>query len=371
MDNKKGKIVSIALVAFMLLTLVAGCTRQQAEETDTPEMQQTVTITNSSGKEVEVPKSPKRVVVLYSQIPIAMKAIGVDINDRIVGLSEYAADHYNMLFPELTKKPKVGPNHFEVDYEKLIDLEPQIIMTTPFSVKRLELEEKLKSTDIKVVALDFDLECFQETVQTLGEIFNKEERATEYANFWLSQLEVVEERVSELSPDEKVRCYGEGTQQPYKTVSSGASLHEVMELAGGMNIAADLETRSPEVDPEWVIEQNPEVIFKYPMGAEYQGGFGHTEVEPFSDMRSEIRGRTGLTEVEAVKEDNIYILSRDIAAGAFENIGVLYVAKILYPELFEDIDPEAQLKEMVEKYLGLDFENLKGIFVYPCLWRNE
>ena len=58
-------------------------------------------------------------------------------------------------------------------------------------------------------------------------------------------------------------------------------------------------------------------------------------------------------------------MSQLIKTGVFENVAICYMAKIFYPELFEDMNPEEYLKEMVEKYLGLDYATMKGVYVYP------
>jgi iron complex transport system substrate-binding protein len=104
------------------------------------------------------------------------------------------------------------------------------------------------------------------------------------------------------------------------------------------------------------------------MGADYQGGFGNTDTAPFEEMRTEIIGRTGFDQIKAVQDGEIYIVSQIIKTGAFENVAICYIAKILYPELFPGLDPTAHLREMVEKYLELDFEEMKGVFVYPEPW---
>ena len=47
-------------------------------------------------------------------------------------------------------------------------------------------------------------------------------------------------------------------------------------------------------------------------------------------------------------------------------IGTAYLAKLFYPDLFQDIDPEAIHQEYVDRFLKIDF-NVKdnGTFVYP------
>ena len=44
--------------------------------------------------------------------------------------------------------------------------------------------------------------------------------------------------------------------------------------------------------------------------------------------------------------------------------GTAYMAKILYPELFKDVDPEAILKEYFDKWQGIPY---LVVYIYPSL----
>ena len=359
MRGRGFRAILLAL-AIAALILGPGCVKREAG----PAPEKLITITDLAGRTVELRQNPQRVITVYSQIPIAMRCLGIDL-ERIIGTDAFTISQYGKLLPELEGKEIVGRHFIKLDYEKIVDLEPELVLAVPTTLKRTEIEEKLKPAGIKVVALDFKIENFRKTLELLGKIFDREKEAREFADFWFGKLEEVKKKVEGLSEDEKVKVYPEISQRPYVTASKGSTLHELITLAGGINISAGLEGRSPEVDPEWVVEQNPDVILKYPMGAEYQGGFGKRETEPFEEMRREIMERPGFDRIKAVREGQVYILSRDILGGVFENVGVCYVAKILYPDLFRDLDPEAYLKELVERYLGLDFEQVRGVFIYP------
>ena len=358
-----GVILLSAFVILDALLLEPGCARKASS----PAPEELITVTDLAGRRVELRQNPQRVVVLYSQIPIAMRCLNISL-DRIIGTDAFTIRQYSRLLPELEEKEIVGRHFLDLDYEKIIDLEPELVLTVPGALKRTGIAEKLEPAGIKVVALDFKIKSFRKTLELLGKIFEREEEAKEFADFWFGKLEEVKRRAEELSEEQKVRVYPEGTQRPYVTASKGHTLNEIITLAGGVNISAGLKGRSPEVDPEWVVERDPDVILKYPMGAKYQGGFGKADVGPFEEMRKEIMERPGFDRIKAVREGRVYILSRDILGGVFENVGVCYVAKILYPDLFKDLDPEAYLEEMVESHLGLDFEEVRGVFVHPCPW---
>jgi iron complex transport system substrate-binding protein len=381
MLEKKNRIITVLLIVLVLLfpaTLWAGGGKEkeaetstekpeskETEETTQPSQPETVRITDSSGRVVELPYPVERSIITYSQLLLVIKALGVG-DESVNGLDEFTYNQYETIFTGLANTPTVGKNLFNLDIEKVIDLEPQVLISTPSTLRRMpELEAQLEKVGIKFVGLDFDIENVENVIITLGAMFGKEDRAEDFADFWFDKLDLVKSEVDAMSEEEKVKVYWENTASGYVTISKKSSAHEIVTLAGGNNIAQDLEGRSPEVDPEWVITQDPDVIMHYPMGNNYQGGFGTSDTEPFKRIRQEIISRPGFDQIKAVKSDEVYICSQIIKTGAFENIAVIYVAKALYPDLFKDLDPAAELKEMVEKYLGLSWATMDGVFIYP------
>ena len=48
--------------------------------------------------------------------------------------------------------------------------------------------------------------------------------------------------------------------------------------------------------------------------------------------------------------------------------GCAYYAKWLYPELFEDMDPNAIHQEYLDRFIGIDLDRDEhGVFVFPLL----
>jgi iron complex transport system substrate-binding protein len=73
--------------------------------------------------------------------------------------------------------------------------------------------------------------------------------------------------------------------------------------------------------------------------------------------------RSGMEVIDAVKNGRVYIISTD-AASIHPSIFNSYVAKWLYPELFQDLDPVSIHKEWLNEFLGVEF---KGVYAYPLL----
>jgi len=70
--------------------------------------------------------------------------------------------------------------------------------------------------------------------------------------------------------------------------------------------------------------------------------------------------------ITAVKNDRVYILSNDILGGAQHFIGIAYLAKILHPTRFEEMDPKIIHQEYLTRFQGLDYDiDEEGVFIYP------
>ncbi len=78
--------------------------------------------------------------------------------------------------------------------------------------------------------------------------------------------------------------------------------------------------------------------------------------------------RPELQEVPAVESGNVYVVTNDVYRGARDFVGIGYLAKRFYPELFEDLDPKATHQEYLTRFQGLDYDlDAQGVFVYPPL----
>lgn len=70
-----------------------------------------------------------------------------------------------------------------------------------------------------------------------------------------------------------------------------------------------------------------------------------------------------------MKKGDVYLVSgcfRNDATGGL--IGVAYMAKLFFPEIFADLDPQAIHQEYLTRFLRLDYNiSEHGVFIYPPL----
>ena len=332
--------------------------------TPTPEptpLPTAITITDSAGREIELPFPLERVVVLNPPNAEVMRALGVA--DRVIGISgSLAKPDY---WPGLSQKPVVAEHaHGEPDFEKIIELDPQIVLTygTHRAVDVAAMADTLAPAGIEVVGIDcYKLDTLFADIETLGEMFAKEEEADELIGFLQGIPQMVESKVEDLKPEEKVTVYAESHGGDYMAFGPGSTWHDMIEIAGGSNIFADAAKSSVEVDPEVLLERNPQVILKDTRRAPKMG-YGVTDTEPMQAYLDEFTARPGWSELDAVKDGRVYVVSSALGAGPTKIITILYFAKILYPERFADVDPDSILAQYYEEFQGVEF---KGVFMYP------
>lgn len=164
---------------------------------------------------------------------------------------------------------------------------------------------------------------------------------------------------SMLSEEDRRKIESAGIEigYPYSTMASATTFHNLTVAAGGINIAADQPVDYPTVDPEWVVERDPDIIFSYATNTADEN-----LTDKMKEIHDEIISWPELVDVKAVKNDQVYILGNPVAWGISSVVGDLYLAKWFHPDLFEDIDPEAVHREFLLKFFG---EQLTEKSVYP------
>ena len=325
-----------------------------------------LTLIDSADRTVTVNKPIERIVVLTYPDAEAIKIVKAE--ERVVGVSSDIKAR-ETFFPELSKLPSAGVTS-NPDLERIIELNPDIIFTGKLKSMGTNLENKLPDT-IAVTCWDMGrLEVMTKNIQMLGYILGNMEDAREFCTFYQEYIdEMIGERVSEIPDSDRERVYIEYCDD-YIAFATGSSGHEICVAAGGANIASDLpcfsEKPIAEVDKEWLIEENPDVIVKAVRCKSGLCGYGEDDPEAMRLERERIMSRSGWEGMTAVSEKRVYLIDMDLVGSTANFVGATYMAKWLYPDIFEDLDPEAFHQEYLTRFQRLDYDlDGNGVFVYP------
>ena len=369
-------VVAVTLVASLFATSCAP--EKDGEVTpeptldwlieDTPDQ---VTLIDSAGREVTVRKPVERLIVYMPSMAEAIQII--DATDKVVGVGSIIAGggkwgKSEKLFPVLSNLPVCG-HQMEMDYEAVLMLNPDVVINYGWCSPD-EAQEHLPG--ITVIALNFikpsDIE---EEFRKLGYILDNRDEAEEFIGWYEGYLDTINDRIETLSDDEKPTVYYSGPQgEFYKTSPKGSSagLYEMSVIAGGRNIAAALPLGGNfiTVDPEWVVEQNPDIIVS-PAWPDVEGGYGTDNTSGMKEIRDSVMNRPELAEFTAVKNGMVFVCNYDIVVSpASCIIALVYHAKWFHPNIFDDLDPQAIHQEYVNRFLRIDFNVYEhGVFVYP------
>ena len=292
--------------------------------------------------------------------PEAFCAFGV--GDRLVGVTD-SAKKYGELDTCLKDVPGVG-GPTTPDVEMILKLKPQIVTSYVCYYNagyHSKLEETLNAAGIKLVVIDFHKpKTYCNAIRTTGYMLNKRERAEELINFEQQHLNLIKERVEDLTDEQKPRVYWDGYKD-YQTIGSTSPNHDNIIMCGGINIFADLPTSYPTIDSEAVIERNPQVILKWVSITRCPIGYDVTNTGPLEELRQDVMSRPGWDHTDAVKNGQVYLLSSRTVS-THSCVLLSYMAKWFHPELFEDIDPVDIHREWIERFLGIEY---KGVYAYP------
>ena len=307
----------------------------------------------------------------------ALRAI--DATDMIVATNNYVVAR-DVFFPELSKLPLIGGSWHQPDYEAILNHNPDAVVTylpqaAYWAGRKGEWEEKLPG--VHIIALGFvnpptgnkwtDRDKYNDLIQStrkLGYILDKEDEAEEFCDWWGGYFNTIKSRTDQLTEDEKPRVYMGWITGLYSTPGTTRQLR-ICDIAGGRNIAADLPSFG-EVDPEWVIEQNPDIITKNHYTKSPGLCYQVDDPSVFSEEQDSILNRPELANVDAVKNGRVYIITPKFTNGPSTILAIAYYAKWFHPELFEDLDPEEIHQEYLDRFQPIDYDlDEHGVFAYP------
>jgi len=339
--------------------------------------EKTLTIIDSSERIVTINKPVERLVVGFRFILETLRPLKVP-TEMIVGVPSGVgeSDERTKYFSEYQDLPLIG-NLWGPNIEAILSLNPDLV----FMYYRTSNPE----TTIDVLNMDgIPVACFASGVASsysvfgynyypietkmLGYVLDKEDEAEEFINWYEGVVYPIIERAKDIPEEDRPKVYVESYSNPY-SISTDSHI----ESAGGKNIFAD---SSGTINPESVIEQNPDIIVKIVSTYTFDDdvtGYLVTDTSKIAEVREEIMNRPELANVTAVKNGEVYVISAYLTGGGPDSgarnfLELAYFAKLFHPEIFADLDPQAIHQEYLTRFQGLDIDlNERGVFVYPPL----
>lgn len=275
-----------------------------------------LTIMDADGVELTFEKAPERIASISPAETEILFALG--LGDRIVAVSDYCN------YPEeALALPKLG-GVYDPNIEAILAAEADLIVGglslqgEPAEAIR-GLGQTLYRSDQQYISDIF------EVIATIGLITDHQVEAEALIASMKAEMDRVTAAVADLPEEERKKVFVEFA--PGFTVGQGEYMHELIELAGGYNIAGDV-TGWTHIDEEKVIADNPDVIF-------YAEGL--IDFDTNLPMDELIVNRPGWESINAVRNGQLYGLDEDeLSRPGPRLINVLLdIAYALYPERME------------------------------------
>lgn len=315
-------------------------------------------------KIVTVPMPVEKIIILNLACAEAIRCIKAE--DKVIAVGSSTVEGSSKdFFSELSSLPTVG-KWSEPDIEAIIHLQPDLVIADLRTPDTEILEDKLEGSCITTIRMGFTYPDYSlAEMMALGYILGKKDEAKEYTNFAGKYTDLIEQRISSIPEKERPVVYPiyYTSNNLWKSGSNGSIVDMLCGLAGGVNIVHNLTGGTggmyPTVDPEWVVKENPEIIFTWSS----PGGYSVTNDTSMKDLWTSIAKAPELSQVNAAKNEKIYLMTTEITSRPRWFVGLAYLAKWFNPDQFADLDPEAIHKEYLEKFQGVGYQ---GTFVYPA-----
>ena len=306
------KAITTVMAALLILGL-AACSGQSSSPQPPP-----TTVIDDLGREVRLEKPPAKIISLAPSNTEILFALG--LGDRVVGVTEFC--NYPPEIEDLKNQGKLAVigGFANPDLEKIIALDPDLILATGLHEK--EVIPKLEERNLKVFALaPKSLDQLIEDFRKVGQLTGGEEAATRLIDQMRQRIQEVAEKVGGLK---KRRVFYVTWHDPIWTAGSGTIANELIEKAGGINIFRDISDYKM-VDLETVLARNPQVIIACT-------GHGESRDMPFVWAKEEPR----LAATEARQNGRIYQIDADLITRAGPRVveALEKLAYFIHPEVF-------------------------------------
>jgi len=204
-------------------------------------------IKDDSGFTLKLEKAPERIVSCMPSITEML--FKLDLGKRIVGVTE------NCNYPPEAKDiAKVGRD--QMNLEKIVSLKPDLVVMLG-SAQRSDIN-RLRSFGLPVFVVNpKTVRDVMYSMTMLGEVTNREHAAYSVTEDFDRKLGWVSAKVA---GKKKPRVFVEVWGRPLMTAAGGTFINDVIEKAGGINIAKYAKGPYPEYSFEKLIAEDPDVI---------------------------------------------------------------------------------------------------------------
>jgi len=269
------------------------------------------TWTDVRGYRIELHSAPQRIVALAPSLTEILFSLG--LGDRIAGVTDFSD-----FPPETARLPKVG-SYKNLSVEAVLNLNPDLVVGVVDGNPLHDLE-RIRDLHVPVYLVDpKTIPGMLESIEKIGAITDRAEAARDLVDKLQKRLDCIS-RLTKGLPRPLVLLQIE--QDPLVTVNGDTLQSQLIELAGGRNLAADESARYPRYSLETVLFRQPEVIIISTM-------------QENAGLTKQLDRWNRFPALPAVRNHRLYMIQSDLIARAAPRIldGLEAMFKIIHPEI--------------------------------------
>lgn len=355
------KIICIAVCVFALFTLFGCGTAVTSDEA-------TITVTDHTGIEVVLPKNIERIAVCGIYPMPSVLTVFFNSADKLIAIPDVSMSAaknglLGELYPKILNIETECVSGDSVNTEELLLLDPDVVF---FSASDTAIGEALRAAGFAAVGISvnkWDYNCIETLnnwIALLSEIFPANDKAETVKTRSNEMYDLVQERVSVLSDDDKADTFFLFQYSDTTMLTSGKNFFGQWwcDAVGAFNVAAELvNDNSVAVNIEQVYAWNPDIMLLT----------NFTKAQP-DDIYTNTIGSNDWSGINAVISERVYKMPlgmyRSYTPGADTPVTLLWLAKTVYPELFEDIDITQTARDYYYDVFGIELADsqIEAIF---------
>ena len=358
----KKRLISILAIAALAISAISavGCGAQpgfsapptvQGPQTGTGVREkEMITVTDSIGRAVTVPRNPDYVATLWAPTTQIVSMLGDSDKIVVVSSGNLRDALFIDIFPAvLNARVSTGNNATNIE-ELFSDPAPQVIFCQSALTMDETTLEMFEMFGVPLVTIDFSsMDDLKYAVALVGEIMGREEEAAAYNEYFDRVFQFVAGRVNHIPGNERKEVYHAVNELLRTNVVNslpGDWIPQIgISLVGVGTAQGDNTERRNFISVEQLFAYDPPYI-----------------IINGEDVMDYIEYNEAMHALSAYKNNRIYLLPVGITRFAHNNsietpLAMLWLSKTIYPELFEDVDIHGEVRAFYKEIFNADLSD--------------
>ena len=194
---------------------------------------------------------------IISMVPSITEVLfALDRGRQVVGVTDYCTYP-----PEAREKAQLG-GYFNPNYEAILALEPDMVMTMP---EQAELRERLADFGIATLSVNQSSTAgIIRSIEQIGRVCGVEGKAQVLAAGLEGRMREITRKTADLPHPRVLICIGRtvgcGDLEDLYIAGGFGFYHDLVTAAGGVNVSEDTASQYPSISKEGLLLFNPEVV---------------------------------------------------------------------------------------------------------------